>query len=94
MEITDGQVKVAIFKVNTNDEYCQKLTSWLLYSFNRKKETKMMRNCFADFGNVKVRRKVKHIKTSSAYFICGVADGTMYLVIVITVVVFMARCSI
>ena len=34
------KVKVAIFKVNRNDEYCQKLTSWLPYVFDHKMRTK------------------------------------------------------
>ena len=35
-----GKVKAVIFKVNTNDEYCQKLTSWLSYVFDHKMRTK------------------------------------------------------
>ena len=34
------KVKVAIFKVNTNDEYCQNLTSWLSYVSDYKVRTK------------------------------------------------------
>ena len=34
-----GKFKVVIFKVNTNDEYCHKLTSWLSYVFDHKMRT-------------------------------------------------------
>ena len=34
------KVEVAIFTVNTNNEYCQKLTSWLSYVFDHKMRTK------------------------------------------------------
>ena len=35
-----GKVKVGIFEVNTNDEYCQKLTSWLSYVSGHKMRIK------------------------------------------------------
>ena len=34
-----GKFKVAIFKVNINDEYFHKLTSWLSYVFDHKMRT-------------------------------------------------------
>ena len=35
-----GKFNVAIFEVNTNDKYCQKLTSWLSQVFDHKMRTK------------------------------------------------------
>ena len=35
-----GKFNVEVFEVNTNDKYCQKLTSWLSHVFDHKMRTK------------------------------------------------------